>query len=235
MQALSLKILVVDDEEAIRHFLRASLVAYKHTVIEAEDGEKAIEFCYQYHPDLVIVDLGLPDMDGVDVIREIRGFSTAPIIVLSVRNREQDKIAALDTGADDYLTKPFGVGELLARIRGVMRRISAPAQGKTIYQVDQLKLDTDRHQVLLGKSEILLTPTEFELLKVLIQNEGKVLTHHQLIEKIWGNHIEEEDRLLRVNISNLRHKIEPDINRPCYIRTELGVGYRLQGAADDQE
>lgn len=232
MKPLSLRILIVDDEEAIRHFLRASLVAYQHTVLEADNGVKAIDFCYQYHPDLVIMDLGLPDMDGVDVIKEIREFCVAPIIVLSVRNREPDKIAALDAGADDYLTKPFGVGELLARIRGVMRRINSADMGKSKFQVGQLRMDIDRHQVLLGDSEILLTPTEFELLKILFQNEGKVLTHHLLIEKVWGTHIGEESRLLRVNISNLRHKIEPDIDRPRYIRTELGVGYRLQDSTE---
>jgi two-component system KDP operon response regulator KdpE len=221
-----LKLLVVEDDEAIRHFLRASLAAYQHSVIEASRGETAIDLVYQMRPDLVILDLGLPDMDGVNVIREIREFSQVPIIVLSVRDREEDKIAALDEGADDYLTKPFGVGELLARMRGVMRRIDKSDE-ESSYQVGDLKMDLARHLVFLKEGEINLTPTEFQLLRHLMQNAGKVMTHRQIIDKVWGTHIGEEDRLLRVNISNLRHKIEPDMNRPRYIRTELGVGYRL--------
>jgi two-component system, OmpR family, KDP operon response regulator KdpE len=228
MKSSQFRILIVDDEEAIRHFLRASLIAYHHSILEAENGGQAIDVCYQDHPDLMILDLGLPDMDGIEVINEVRDFSNLPIIILSVRNRETDKIAALDAGADDYLTKPFGVGELLARIRGVMRRVESKELEKTNYQVGQLVMNTERHQVMVNGKEIALTPTEFELLKILIQNEGKVLTHTFLIEKIWGTHIGEESRLLRVNISNLRHKIEPDIDRPRYIRTELGVGYRME-------
>jgi two-component system, OmpR family, KDP operon response regulator KdpE len=226
MKKQAYKLLVVDDEEAIRHFLRASLAAYQHTVIEANNGNTAIDLTVQARPDLVILDLGLPDMDGVNVIHEIREFSQVPIIVLSVRDGEEDKISALDEGADDYLTKPFSVGELLARMRGVMRRIDRP-DGESSYQVADLKVDITRHMVFLKETEINLTPTEFTLLKLLMQNAGKVLTHRQIIDKVWGTHLGEEDRLLRVNVSNLRHKIEPDMNRPRYIRTELGVGYRL--------
>ncbi len=222
-----LKILVADDEEAIRRFLQASLSAYQHTILEAETGEQALQLLAEQRPNLLILDLGLPDLDGVDVVREARRFSSIPIIILSVRNREEDKIDALDAGADDYLTKPFGVGELLARIRGVMRRVNDAVVDET-FTVGGLKLDLGRRQVTLNGVEVALTPTEFDLLKILMQNTGKVLTHHFIIEKIWGTHVGDEARLLRVNISNLRHKIEPDPNRPSYIQTELGVGYRIR-------
>jgi two-component system, OmpR family, KDP operon response regulator KdpE len=226
MKSGHLKILVTDDEAAIRQFLHAALGAYQHTVLEAENGAQAVNLMYETHPDLLILDLGLPDMDGVDVIAEVRAFSQAPIIVLSVRSRETDKISALDAGADDYLTKPFGVGELLARMRGVMRR-SGGAVGEATYQAGALRMDLARRQVTLQGVEVALTPTEFDLLRVLLQNAGKVLTHRQIITQVWSTPSGDEDRLLRVNISNLRRKIEPDMNRPRYIRTELGVGYRL--------
>ncbi|MCC7129428.1 MAG: DNA-binding response regulator [Anaerolineae bacterium UTCFX2] len=227
-----LNILVTDDETAIRHFLKATLSVYDHVVTEADCGLKTIELLAKKHPDLLILDLGLPDMDGVEVIREIREWSSLPIIVLSVRNREEDKIAALDAGADDYLTKPFGVGELLARIRGVMRR-SFSEMMAGIYQTGNLEMDVSRRQVTINGSEIQLTPTEFDILKTLFQKPGKVFTHYQIIDKVWNSHLGDESRLLRVNISNLRHKIEPDPNRPTYIKTDLGVGYRLNDNPED--
>lgn len=233
MKPQALKVLVTEDDHAIRHFLRVSLAAYQHKVLEAQDGGHAIDIVFQEKPDLVILDLGLPDIDGVDVIREIRAFSQVPIIVLSVRNREGDKISALDAGADDYLTKPFGLGELLARIRGVMRRVSSYGE-EGIYQNGPLKMDLARRQVTESGREIALTPTEFDLLKLLMENAGKVLTHRQIIDKIWGTHTGEEARLLRVNISNLRRKIEPDLNLPRFIQTELGVGYRLRDEASNE-
>jgi two-component system, OmpR family, KDP operon response regulator KdpE len=223
------RILVVDDEPEIRRFLRASLKIHQHDIFEADTGEKALAAVIDHQPDLMILDLGLPDIDGVEVTRRVRGWSQIPIIVLSVRDRESDKIESLDAGADDYLTKPFGVGELMARIRGVMRRSSTISQDP-VYQVDDLQVDLSRHQVSLGNVEISLTPTEFDLLRVLIQNAGKVVTHRQLIHKVWGTAYEDESRLLRVNISNLRHKIEPDPNQPRFILTELGVGYRFKDA-----
>jgi len=226
MENQPLKVLVVDDEKTIRHFLRASLCAYQHTVWEAETGDEAISKVYNARPDLVILDLGLPDQDGIDVIREIRAFSQVPIIILSVRNREQDKINALDAGADDYLVKPFGVGELLARMRGVIRRVNL-SNDEVIFQVGQLKMDIEQHLVFIGNEKISLTPTEFDLLRLFMNNVGKVLTHRHIIDRLWGTHIGEEARLLRVNISNLRHKIEQDLNNPQYIQTELGVGYRM--------
>jgi two-component system KDP operon response regulator KdpE len=223
------RILVVDDEHEIRRFLRASLRAQQYEVLEASNGTQALEVMTQHQPDLMILDLGLPDIDGVEVTRRIREWSQIPIIILSVRDREKDKIEALDGGADDYLTKPFGVGELMARMRVVMRRIPSEAQ-EPVFTVKGLKIDLSRHQVSLAEKDIPLTPTEFDLLRVLIQNAGKVITHRQLIQKVWGSGYEDESRLLRVNISNLRHKIEPDPNLPYYILTELGVGYRFREA-----
>jgi two-component system, OmpR family, KDP operon response regulator KdpE len=221
------RILIVDDEPEIRRFLRASLKVNQYDVIEAQNGTDAVATVIAHHPDLMILDLGLPDMDGVEVCKEIRGWSQMPIIILSVRDREKDKIDALDAGADDYLTKPFGVGELLARIRGVMRRVNTVENGP-IYRVGELCVDLSRHTVTLNETEIQLTPTEFDLLKVLIMEAGKVITHRQLIHRVWGSAYEDESRLLRVNISNLRRKIEPDLNQPRYIITELGIGYRLK-------
>ena len=222
------RILIVDDEPEIRRFLRASLKSHQHEVIEADNGTKAIHAIRENHPDLMILDLGLPDIDGVDVTRRVRAWSQIPIIILSVRSHEADKIEALNSGADDYLTKPFGVGELLARIEVVMRRV-ANTGTKPIYQVGKLIVDLNQHLVTLAGKSVDLTPTEFDILSILIQNAGKVVTQRQLIMKVWGAAYENESRLLRVNISNLRRKIEPDQNHPYYILTDLGVGYRLNG------
>ncbi len=224
------RILVVDDEPEIRRFVRASLRAHQNEVFEADTGGRALGAVMDYRPDLILLDLGLPDIDGVEVTRQVREWSQTPIIILSVRGRESDKIEALDAGADDYLTKPFGMGELMARIRVVMRRATRTVQGP-VYRVEDLSVDLSRHQVMLAEKEISLTPTEFDLMRVLIQNAGKVVTHHQLIHKVWGTPYGDESRLLRVNISNLRRKIEPNPNQPHYILTELGVGYRLREAA----
>lgn len=221
------RILVVDDEPEIRRFLRASLKAHQNEVFEADSGAKALKAVQDYLPDLIILDLGLPDIDGMEVTRRVREGSQIPIIILSVRGRESDKIKALDAGADDYLTKPFGIGELMARIRVVMRRATQAVQGP-IYRVEELCVDLSRHQITFAGEEVSLTPTEFDLMRVLIQNAGKVMTHHQLIHKVWGTPYGDESRLLRVNISNLRRKIEPNPNQPYYILTELGVGYRLR-------
>jgi two-component system KDP operon response regulator KdpE len=221
------RILVVDDEPEIRRFLRASLKLHQYEVIEADTGNQALKTIVEQRPDLIILDLGLPDLDGIEVTRQVREWSQTPIIILSVRNRETDKINALDAGADDYLTKPFGVGELLARIRVVMRHTLSPNQDP-VYHIAALNVDLARHQVTLENTEITLTPTEFDLLHVLIRNAGKVITHRQLIHTVWGSAYEDESRLLRVNISNLRRKIEPNPNQPYYILTELGVGYRFR-------
>jgi two-component system, OmpR family, KDP operon response regulator KdpE len=221
------KILIVDDEFEIRRFLRASLRLYYHEIIEAGNGMDALEKTYLEKPDLLILDLGLPDMDGVEVSRQVRAMSDVPIIILSVRSHEMDKIEALDAGADDYLTKPFSMGELLARVRVVLRRLE-PQISETIFKCVDLVLDIPRHRLTLAGEEISLTPTEFNILKVLMQNRGVVVTHRQLIHQVWGSVYGDESRLLRVNISNLRHKIEADPNQPVYILTELGVGYRFK-------
>ncbi len=227
MEEKGFRVLVVDDEPEIRRFLRASLKTHRHEVIEADTGASAILAVRERHPDLIILDLGLPDIDGVEVTRRVRSWSLIPIIILSVRSHEEDKIEALNAGADDYLTKPFGVGELLARIRVVMRRVGNTGT-QPEYQVGDLMVNLDRRQVMVGDKEIDLTPTEFDILSILIQNAGKVVTQRHIIQKVWGAAYENESRLLRVNISNLRRKIEPNQNSPCYILTELGVGYRLK-------
>lgn len=221
------RVLVVDDETSIRRYLRAALSAQGFTIYEAANGQEAINAVVSYHPDLIILDLGLPDFDGVEVTRRLREWSQTPIIILSVREAENDKIAALDAGADDYLTKPFSTGELTARMRVALRRMTGTAD-EPILQVDNLKMDVSRRLVTVDDSQISLTPTEYEILRLLLQHAGKVLTHHQLLRQVWGTAYESEMHILRVNISNLRRKIEPDPSRPHYLLTEPGVGYRIR-------
>ncbi len=230
MNEQALRILVVDDEPTIRRFLRASLTAHGQEVFEAGTGQAALSGVMAHRPDLIILDLGLPDMDGVEVTRRLREWTKIPIIILSVREHETDKVAALDAGADDYLTKPFGIGELLARIRVAIRHSLQPA-GESIFAIGGLRMDLGRRIVTVADQEVALTPTEYELLRVLIQNAGKVLTHHQLLREVWGAASDQDMHMLRVNISNLRHKIEADATRPEYIVTEPGVGYRLRAAS----
>jgi two-component system KDP operon response regulator KdpE len=221
------RILVVDDEPAIRRYLHTILTAHEYTVLEAARGEEALAQAAAQRPDAIFLDLGLPDMDGVQVTRVLREWSHTPIIILSVRGSEADKIAALDAGADDYLTKPFGSGELLARLRAALRR-AAKSTNEPIFQTGALKVDLAKRVVTIREKEIQLTPTEYDLLRALVQEAGKVLTHHQLLRAVWGVGYAEEMHMLRVNISNLRKKIEPDATRPRYIVTEPGVGYRLR-------
>ncbi len=225
MEEQKIRLLVVDDERPIRRFLHASLSG-QYVVLEAGTGEEALTLAASEHPELIILDLGLPDIDGVEVTRRIREWSKIPIIVVSVREREEDKIAALDAGADDYLTKPFGVGELMARLRVALRHAIAP-ELEPVYRADRLSVDLTRRLVTLDGKIVSLTPTEYDVLRVLIQNAGKVLTHQQLIHLVWGNSYEADSHLLRVNISNLRRKIEADPSRPHYLMTEPGIGYRL--------
>lgn len=224
------RVLVVDDENSIRRYLRAALGAQGFAVYEASNGEDAIKGVIANHPDIIILDLGLPDFDGIEVTRRLREWSQTPIIILSVREAENDKIAALDAGADDYLTKPFGTGELMARMRVAMRRLIGKAD-EPVLQVENLKMDLSRRLVTVNDGEIALTPTEYDILRLLLQNAGRVLTHRQLLRQVWGTAYESEMHLLRVNISNLRRKIEADPARPHYLLTESGVGYRLR--ADD--
>ena len=226
MNETGARVLVVDDEPAIRRFLRVSLGAHGYAVFEADGGQAALSAVVSDRPDLVILDLGLPDMDGVEVTRLLREWTHLPILILSVRGREDDKIAALDAGADDYLTKPFGVGELLARMRVALRR-AAQSGDQPLFSSGDLVVDLALRVVTVAGCEIQLTPTEYDLLRVLVTNAGKVLTHHQLLRQVWGMGYEQEMHMLRVNISNLRRKIEPDPTRPRYILTEPGVGYRL--------
>jgi two-component system KDP operon response regulator KdpE len=220
------RILVVDDEPAIRRFLRASLSPHA-TLLEAATGREALDAVAAHRPDLIILDLGLPDLDGVEVTRLLREWSRIPIIILSVRGSERDKIAALDAGADDYLTKPFGVGELMARVRVAMRHALGEV-AEPVFRVGGLAVDRTRRTVTLDGNEVQLTPTEYELLRVLVSHSGRVLTHRQLLREVWGLEYELDTHTLRVNISNLRRKIEPDPARPRYLVTEPGVGYRLR-------
>jgi two-component system KDP operon response regulator KdpE len=221
------RVLVVDDEPAVRRYLRTALRSHGYAVFEAANGQEGLTGAVLHRPDLVILDLGLPDLDGVQVTRHLREWSQTPIIILSVRGQEADKVAALDAGADDYLTKPFGIGELLARMRVAARR-AAPSAADPVFVEGDLTVDLSRRLVTMGGREVALTPTEYDLLRVLVTHAGKVLTHQQLLRQVWGGGYEQEQHLLRVNISNLRRKLEPDVTRPRYIQTEPGVGYRLR-------
>jgi two-component system, OmpR family, KDP operon response regulator KdpE len=220
------RILVVDDERPIRRFLNASLSGL-YEICEAANGEEALRAAATERPDLIILDLGLPDLDGVEVTRHLREWAQTPIIVVSVREQESDKIAALDAGADDYLTKPFSAGELMARIRVALRR-SVQNESEPVFTSGELTVDLTLRTVTVGSQSVTLTPTEYDLLKVLIKYAGKVLTHRQLLRAVWGSTYESETHTLQVNISNLRRKIEPDPARPTHIVTEPGVGYRLK-------
>jgi two-component system, OmpR family, KDP operon response regulator KdpE len=225
MTKVGLRVLVVDDEIAIKRFLRVALNGEGFVVLEAGTGQEALLALTLERPDLVLLDLGLPDMDGVEVTRRLREWTQVPVIILSVREQETDKIAALDAGADDYLTKPFGVGELLARIRTVLRRLASGAS-EPVFTFGDLKVDLANRLVMVNSQEVQLTPTEYDLLRTLVNQAGKVLTNRQLLHQVWGEGYDDL-HILRVNISNLRHKIEPDPSRPTYIHTESGVGYRL--------
>ncbi len=222
------RILIVDDEPQIRTFLRISLNSYGYDVIEAVRGQDGIEKCATGSPALVVLDLGLPDMDGLDVIARIREWSKVPIVVLSVRAGEAEKVAALDRGANDYVTKPFGIAELLARIRAALRtqadQVGAPPSE---IDVGVLHIDLARHKVLLAGQEVKLSRKEFEVLRVLAQNAGRIVTHRQLLREVWGPAQEDETHYLRVYIGHLREKLGDDSASPRFIGNEPGVGYRL--------
>jgi len=223
----SIRVLIVDDEKAIRRFLRVSLSAQNYQVFEAVTGQEGISEIISKRPDLIILDLGLPDMDGTDVILNIREWTSIPIIVLSVRERETDKIKALDAGADDYLTKPFSIGELMARLRVIERHLNTVDE-EPVYKIANLCVDLTRRRVTLDNQEVSLTPTEYEIIRVLVKNKGKVITHEQMLRLVWGMGYAQERNLLRVNMSNLRRKLEPNPQVPSFILTEPGVGYRLK-------
>jgi two-component system, OmpR family, KDP operon response regulator KdpE len=221
------KILIVDDEDSIRRFLRVTLTSQNYDVLEVSSGQEALSIAASQKPDLVILDLGLPDIDGVEVTHLLREWTQIPVIILSVKGSESDKIAALDAGADDYLTKPFSVGELLARLRAALRRKMQIA-GEPVFINGKLKVDLARRVVTIAEQEVQLTPNEYSLLRLLVTHAGKVLTHRYLLREVWGAEYGEELHMLHVNISNLRRKIEPDSARPHFIVTEPGVGYRLR-------
>lgn len=226
MTASGLRALVIDDEPAIRRFLRASLTAHGYAIFEAETGKRGLQAVVDHRPDVIILDLGLPDIDGIEVTRLLREWTRIPIIILSVREHEDDKIAALDAGADDYVAKPFGMGELLARLRVALRH-SVTSEDQPVYTVDGLTVDLAHRMVTMHGTEVQLTPTEYDLLRILAVHSGKVLTHRHILREVWGAAYENERHLLRVNISNLRRKIEEDPARPHYILSEPGVGYRF--------
>lgn len=224
----SLRVLVVDDDPAIRRLLRTTLSAFGHAVFEVQTGRDGIQAAAIRKPDAVILDLGLPDIDGVEATRLLRELTRLPIIILSVCDRESTKIAALDAGADDYLTKPFGVGELLARLRVALRHVSYYVQNSDVFSMGDLTVDFTRRIVTVRDQEVSLTPPEYALLRLLITHAGKVLTHSQMLLQIWGPGYERQKHLLQVNMSNLRNKLEREAARPQYILTEPGVGYRFR-------
>jgi two-component system KDP operon response regulator KdpE len=228
-------VLVVEDEAAMRRFLRPSLIARGYRVIEAATGEEGLAMLRQYVPDVVLLDLGLPDLDGLEVTRRVRQQSQVPIVVLSARGQEADKVRALDAGADDYLTKPFGMDELVARVRAALRHALqqagiAPAQE---FRAGRLRVDLVTRRVFVGEEEVHLTATEYRLVSVLVQHAGCMVTHRQLLEEVWGPAHTRNTQYLRVYMAHLRRKLEQDPSRPRLFRTETGVGYRL--LTDDAE
>jgi two-component system KDP operon response regulator KdpE len=227
-------VLVVEDEPQMRRFLRASLGSHDYRLLEAPTVAEAVNVATTRSPDLVLLDLGLPDGDGIDLARRLREFSRVPIIVISARGREDDKVAALDAGADDYLTKPFGTNELLARMRAALRRAHAAAStaATSVFEFGELRIDLVRREVVRANSEVHLTPTEYKLLVLLAQNAGRVLTHGQLIQDVWGAMSGTTTHHLRVHMAELRKKIESDPARPRLLVTEPGVGYRLRDRQD---
>ena len=221
------RVLVVDDEEPIRRLLRSILDRHHYEVLLAGKGEEALDYAVDSTPDLVILDLALPGMSGLDVCRELRSWLTAPILVLSGRGDEAMKIAALDVGADDYITKPFGAGELLARIRALLRRTASLTSPTPVFTSGGLKVDVARRRVFRSDEEIRLTRTEFEILSCLVRNAGCVVTSKMLLQKVWGPEYGDDTQTLRVHVGHLRKKIEPEPASPRYIVTEPGIGYRL--------
>jgi two-component system KDP operon response regulator KdpE len=230
-----LNVLVIDDEPQIRRALRIGLERHGYQVAVADCGEAGLDAAALSPPDVVILDLAMPGMDGVQVCRQLREWSKAPIIMLSVRDHEADKIAALDAGADDYLTKPFSLDELLARLRAVLRRSNADTEPEMpIFSSHELHIDFSLRRVTLAGEEIHLTPLEYELLRLLVRHPNRVLTHRHLLSKIWGDEYVEETHNLRVHIANLRNKIEPDPTRPRFLHTEPRIGYRFRVDEPDE-
>jgi two-component system KDP operon response regulator KdpE len=221
-------VLVIEDEVQMRRFLRASLTGNGYQVFESETAADGLAQAAARNPDLVLLDLGLPDQDGLVVTERLREWAKMPIIVLSARGKEEDKIKALDAGADDYLTKPFGIGELLARIRVALRHSARSESGESQFTMGDVKVDLARRQVTKADQEVHLTPIEYKLLATLIKYEGRVITHRQLLREVWGLNSSEQTQYLRVYMAQLRHKLEANPSRPQFLTTEPGVGYRLR-------
>jgi two-component system KDP operon response regulator KdpE len=223
-------ILLIEDEPQMRRFLRAALGGHDFRLVEAGTAKEGLAHAASRNPDVILLDLGLPDTDGLEVTRQLREWSTTPIIVLSARGREQDKVAALDLGADDYLTKPFGVEELLARIRVALRHAALPpgTAPDPVFEAGDFRMDLAQRHVFRGEEEVHLTPTEYKLLAMLVRNAGKLLTHRQLLHDVWGNNYSAQTHYLRIYVMQLRQKIEQDPARPRLILTEPGVGYRFK-------
>jgi len=231
MVAHDLTVLVIEDESQMRRFLRASLPPHGYTLIEAPTGREGIANAGTGNPDIILLDLGLPDADGIDVTKQLREFTKTPIIILSAREQDQHKVAALDAGADDYLTKPFSVSELLARIRVARRHAENRNDdaGNSVFTVGALRLDLDKRQVLVNEKEVHLTPIEYKLLSTLARNAGRVVTHQQLLKEVWGTRFGTQTQYLHVYMGQLRSKLEAEPTRPRLLLTEPGVGYRLKG------
>ncbi len=223
------RVLVVDDEPQIRRALIANLKTRGYEVDLAATGEEALRLAAERHPDVVILDLGLPGIDGIEVVEGLRGWTDVPIIVLSVRESEADKVAALDAGADDFVTKPFGMGELLARLRAAVRRSAPAAETEATVATDDFVIDLVAKKVSKGGTEQRLTPTEWHLVEVLVRNPGRLVTQRQLLQEVWGPQYERETNYLRVYMAQVRRKLEPDPSQPRYFITEPGMGYRFEG------
>lgn len=223
-------ILIIEDEAQMLRFLRASLSTHGYRLIETTSAADGLAQAATRSPDVVLLDLGLPDLDGLEVTRRLRGWSHVPIIVVSARGQDADKINALDAGADDYLTKPFSVGELLARIRVALRHVATTTSGgqEPIFTLGDLRIDLVKREVFVGDSEVHLTPTEYKLLAMLVKHAGRVVTHRQLLSDVWGPPYVEHTQYLRVFMGQLRQKLEPDPAKPRYLVNEPGVGYRLK-------
>jgi two-component system KDP operon response regulator KdpE len=221
------RVLVVDDEPQILRALGINLRARGYEVDLAPDGERALDVAARHHPDVVVLDLGLPGIDGVDVIRGLRGWSKVPIVVLSVRDAEGDKVAALDAGADDYVTKPFGMDELLARLRAALRR-TTPAEEEALVETEDFAIDLAAKKVRRDGEEVRLTPTEWNLVEVLVRNRGRLVAQTQLLQEVWGPQYHDETNYLRVFMAQVRRKLEPEPAHPRYFITEPGIGYRFE-------
>jgi two-component system KDP operon response regulator KdpE len=225
------RVLIVDDEPQIRRALKVNLTARGYTVEEAATGLEALELASSRHPDAVILDLGLPDLDGIEVVRGLRGWSHTPIIILSVRDGERDKVAALDAGADDYVTKPFGMDELLARLRAALRR-HRPDPTEPLIVTDAFTVDLASRTVTKGGQRIHLTPTEWRLVEILVRNPSRLVTRSHILRSVWGEGYDDESGYLRVHVRSMRRKLEPDASRPRYFLTEPRVGYRFESDPD---